>query len=87
MDTLNSTYKLAKRIAVTVIGISILAIGVVMIITPGPAMIFIPVGLAVLGLEFAWARHWLRRLRESLSRRNIRAQGDRAENHRRRHRE
>lgn len=85
MDALNSTYKLAKRIAVAVIGVSILAVGVVMIVTPGPAMIFIPVGLAVLGLEFAWARHWLRRLRESVSNHNLRAQGERAESHRRRH--
>ena len=85
MDALNSTYKLAKRLVVTVIGVSILAVGVVMIVTPGPAMILIPVGLAVLGLEFAWARHWLRRLRESVSNHNLRAQGERAEKHRRRH--
>ena len=85
MNALHLTYKLAKRIVVTVIGVSILAIGVVMIVTPGPAMVLIPVGLAVLGLEFAWARHWLRRLRESVSNHTIRAQGERAENHRRRH--
>jgi hypothetical protein len=28
-------------------------------------MLVIPLGLAVLGLEFAWARHWLHRLRET----------------------
>lgn len=57
------TYQWARRIAVVVIGGSILAIGVVMIVLPGPAIIVIPIGLGVLGIEFAWARHWLRKLR------------------------
>jgi uncharacterized protein (TIGR02611 family) len=87
MDPFKVTYKLAKRIAITVIGISVLAVGVVMIVTPGPALVFIPVGLAILGLEFAWARLWLKRLREGISSRNMEARGERAEKHRRRHME
>jgi len=87
MNPVKDTYKLAKRIAITVVGVSILAIGIVMIIAPGPAFILIPVGLAILGLEFAWARLWLKRLRESISSRNMRNHGQRAENHRRRHME
>lgn len=85
MDPFKVTYKLAKRIAITVIGVSVLAVGVVMIVTPGPAVVFIPIGLAILGLEFAWARLWLKRLREGISARNMEARGERAENHRRRH--
>ena len=57
------TYKWARRIVVAVIGGSILLIGIAMVILPGPAIIVIPVGLGVLGLEFAWARYWLRKLR------------------------
>jgi tellurite resistance protein TerC len=87
MNPVKDTYKLAKRIVITVVGVSILAIGIVMIIAPGPALILIPVGLAILGLEFAWARLWLKRLRESISSRNMRNHGERAENHRRRHME
>lgn len=85
MDAIKISYRLAKRIVIGVIGVSILAVGVVMLVTPGPALVFIPVGLAILGLEFAWARAWLKRLREKLSIRNMRAHGDRAEDHRRRH--
>ncbi len=85
MDPIKETYKVAKRIVVTVVGLSILVIGIVMIIAPGPALILIPVGLAILGLEFAWARHWLNRLRQGISSRNLQNHGDRAENHRRRH--
>ena len=84
MAPFKDTYKIAKRIAITVVGVSVLAIGIVMIVAPGPALVLIPVGLAILGLEFAWARLWLKRLRESISSRNMRDHGERAENHRRR---
>ncbi len=57
------TYKWARRIVVAVIGGSILTIGVAMVVLPGPAIIVVPLGLGVLGLEFAWARYWLRKLR------------------------
>ena len=56
-------YKWARRIVVAVIGGTILVIGIAMVILPGPAIIVIPIGLGVLGLEFAWARFWLRKLR------------------------
>ena len=57
------TYRWARRIVVAVIGGTILLIGIAMVVLPGPAIIVIPVGLGVLGLEFAFARHWLRKLR------------------------
>lgn len=76
------TYKAARRIVVAVVGATVLLLGVVMIVTPGPALVVIPVGLAILSIEFAWARHWLRRLREAISNRNSNNRGDRAEAHR-----
>lgn len=57
------TYRWARRIVVAVIGGTILLIGVAMVVLPGPAIIVVPLGLGVLGLEFAFARHWLRKLR------------------------
>jgi len=57
------TYKWARRIVVGVIGGSIVLIGIAMVVLPGPAIVVVPLGLGVLGLEFAWARHWLRKLR------------------------
>lgn len=76
------TYNAARRIVVAVVGATVLLIGLVMIVTPGPAIVVIPVGLAILSIEFAWARHWLRRLREAISNRNSNNLGDRAEAHR-----
>jgi Putative transmembrane protein (PGPGW) len=58
---LYSTYKVAKRIAICIVGGSVLLVGVAMIVLPGPAFIVIPAGLAILGIEFAWARIWLKK--------------------------
>jgi tellurite resistance protein TerC len=58
------THTWARRISVAIVGGTVLAVGVAMIVLPGPAFIVIPAGLAILGLEFAWARRWLRTVRE-----------------------
>lgn len=58
------TVRVARRIAIGVIGGSVIALGLAMVVLPGPALLVLPAGLAILGLEFAWARRWLRRLRE-----------------------
>ncbi len=52
-----------RRIVITVIGLTVILVGVIMIVAPGPATLVIPIGLAILGLEYAWARRLLRRLR------------------------
>ncbi len=56
--------RVARRVAVGVIGSTVVAIGVAMLVLPGPAFVVIPAGLGILGLEFAFARRWLARLRE-----------------------
>ena len=50
-----------KRSLYTVLGFISLLIGLVFILLPGPAVIFLPLGLALLSLEFDWAKTWLRR--------------------------
>jgi tellurite resistance protein TerC len=52
-----------RRVVIAVIGLTILAIGIAMIVLPGPATVVIPVGLGVLAVEFAWARRMLERLK------------------------
>jgi tellurite resistance protein TerC len=61
---LHLTYRAARRIVITIVGLTVILVGVAMIVLPGPAIVVIPLGLAILGLEFAWARRWLRRVRE-----------------------
>lgn len=52
-----------RRVVVAVVGGTVLLVGAAMVVLPGPAVVVIPVGLGILGLEFAWARIWLRRVK------------------------
>lgn len=61
------TYRAARRIVVAVVGVTVVLIGVIMLLTPGPGLVVIPLGLAILSLEFAWAKLWLKRVRERIS--------------------
>ena len=85
MVSFKLTYKVARRIIIALVGSTVLLLGMVMIVTPGPALVVIPLGLAILGLEFAWARLWMRRLREKISARSQKNHAERAEEHRQRH--
>ena len=78
----HSTYRVARRIAILVVGSTVLLFGIVLIVTPGPAFVVIPVGLAILGLEFAWARRWLRSVREQVSNHASKLRANNAEAHR-----
>ena len=60
---LRITYKWARRCAIALVGGTVVLIGVLMIVFPGPAIVVIPAGLAILSLEFAWAKVWLRRVK------------------------
>jgi uncharacterized protein (TIGR02611 family) len=58
------TLQQAKRIFRIVFGFTLLAIGVVMIATPGPGTLTIIIALGVLAAEFVWARRLLDRVKE-----------------------
>lgn len=81
-DVVNKTYKAARRVAIAVVGITVLLVGIALIVLPGPAFIVIPVGLAILSIEFAWARMWLRKVRRSISGQSADTRASRAEFHR-----
>jgi uncharacterized protein (TIGR02611 family) len=49
------------RIGFGIVGALVLIGGVVMLVTPGPAFVLIPIGLAMLSLEFVWAERLLER--------------------------
>ena len=61
------SYKLARRIVIAVIGGTILLGGLVMLLTPGPGIAAILLGLAILAIEFAWARLWLDKAKHSVT--------------------
>ena len=47
------------RILFVVVGFTLLLAGLAMLVAPGPAFVVIPIGLAILSLEFTWAEHML----------------------------
>jgi tellurite resistance protein TerC len=56
-----------RRIVALVVGTTVLLIGVVMLAAPGPGVLVLLAGLAILAAEFAWARRLLKRTRDGLS--------------------
>ncbi len=58
----------ARKGGITVVGISMLAGGVVMLVLPGPGVAVILLGLAVLATEYDWAARLFAGLRQHASR-------------------
>jgi uncharacterized protein (TIGR02611 family) len=50
------------RIGFALLGFLVCAAGLVMLVTPGPGIPVLILGLAMLALEFAWAERWLERV-------------------------
>jgi uncharacterized protein (TIGR02611 family) len=59
--------KVVRRVIVAVVGATVMLIGIALLVLPGPAFVVIPVGLAILATEYAWARQWLRKVRRMAS--------------------
>lgn len=60
-----SPVQLARRVAITVAGALILAVGVVLLVAPGPGVLVIALGFFVLGLEYEWAQRRFIRARRA----------------------
>jgi len=65
-NTVNGALRHTKRIIITVVGFTVLFIGIAMIILPGPAFIVIPLGLAILAGEFVWAKKLLDKVKSKV---------------------
>lgn len=49
----------AKRVAVTIVGLLVVVAGVLMLVLPGPGILTIIAGLAILASEYVWAERLL----------------------------
>lgn len=58
------TLEQAKRAVKIMVGFTLLAAGVAMLVLPGPGWLTIALGLALLAAEFVWARRLLDHLKE-----------------------
>lgn len=46
-------------------GFALMALGAVMLVTPGPGLVAIAAGITLLSKEYEWARRWRDRLRQN----------------------
>ena len=60
------SYRQARKAVILLLGSSVLLIGIIMILLPGPALLVIPLGLSILAIEFAWAARWLVQVRSTV---------------------
>lgn len=72
-------YHFSKRILIFTLGVPVIAIGIVLIPLPGPGFLVIAAGLAILSLEFEWARRWLQHTRNHIE--NMAQQAQKAITH------
>ncbi|WOT03824.1 PGPGW domain-containing protein [Shewanella youngdeokensis] len=56
-----------KKIVITIVGGLLTVAGVALILLPGPAWLLLPIGLAILSLEYPWARCWLKKSQKQMS--------------------
>ena len=57
------TVKQVRRIFLVLAGFTLLALGIVIIFTPGPGTPVILLGLGLLAVEFVWARRLMERIK------------------------
>ena len=74
---LNKPLKTIRKVVVFLVGGTVLLVGMIMIVTPGPAFIVIPMGLGILAVEFVWARKLLKKAKAMFKE----AVNDRRSNH------
>ena len=58
---MSTSWKLLRRLAISVAGLIVLLVGVVMLVAPGPGFLVIALGLLILSVEYEWARRHLDR--------------------------
>ena len=57
-----------KRIATAVAGGAVVLVGVALLVLPGPGLVVIALGLALLATEFTWAKDLLKKARAAIAR-------------------
>ena len=57
-------WRVGRKLVVTVVGVAVVGAGVAMLVLPGPGLLVIIAGLAILATEFVWADRLLRKARE-----------------------
>jgi uncharacterized protein (TIGR02611 family) len=66
--TILRTVEQVRRVFLIIAGFTLLLAGVIMLVTPGPGLLVIFLGLGLLAAEFVWARRLMDRMRRESGR-------------------
>jgi uncharacterized protein (TIGR02611 family) len=70
----NPALALTTKLVVTSVGVLVIVAGLVMMVAPGPGILGVLVGLAILATEYDWADRWLHKAREKAHEARLRAE-------------
>lgn len=70
----NPALALTTKLVITTIGVLVIVAGLVMMVAPGPGLLGLIVGLAILATEYDWAERWLRKARQKAHEARLRAE-------------
>ena len=65
---MNKVLKQTKRFVILLVGATLVLIGLALLVLPGPGIVVVIAGLAVLATEFVWAQQLLEKAKESAKR-------------------
>lgn len=60
------TIKEIRRAAILVMGFTVMLIGILLLVLPGPGVIIFLSGLSMLATEFYWAKKWLKKVEKTI---------------------
>ena len=66
-STIRAIIKHTRRLIILVIGGTVVLIGIALLVLPGPGLAIIALGIAILAIEFAWAKRVLERGKEAVN--------------------
>ncbi len=70
----NPALSLTTKIVVTTVGTLVILTGLVMMVAPGPGIVAIVLGLAILATEYEWAHRWLVKARQKAHEARLKAE-------------
>lgn len=62
-----STLRQLRRLVILIVGSTVVLIGIALLVLPGPGIVTIVLGLAILGTEFVWAKKLYNRFKDGAS--------------------
>ena len=70
----NPALAATTKLVVTIVGCLVLVAGLIMMVTPGPGLVGIAVGLAILSTEYEWAHRWLQKAKRKAHEARVKAE-------------